>query len=242
MNGYQFLLYIGSYLCGGIPFGVIVARLKGVDLFSIGSGNIGATNVKRALGLKFALIVFVLDVAKGAVPACAARWLIPHELHGMPAQVYWFLAGLCAVLGHCLSPFLRFRGGKAVSTTLGMVFGAAPPVAACGFSMFLLLLITTRYMSLASLIAVSSSIVFGWLLPGQARELVPLYVLLTVFVTIRHRPNIRRLINGSEPRFRFRDDADGETKLSKPDTNSSAGQNQPGPNNGREAETIESTG
>jgi glycerol-3-phosphate acyltransferase PlsY len=195
------LLYLGSYLCGGIPFGVIFAKMKGIDLLKVGSGNIGATNVKRALGAKFAFCVFLLDVAKAAVPAALARLVVQHELHGVPAQVFWVLAGLMAVFGHCVSPFLRFKGGKGVSTALGMVLGAAPMVALCGFSLFLVLLFTTGYMSLASIIAVSSAIVFGWVLPGQARELLPLYVLLSVFVAIRHKPNIIRLMNGTEPKF-----------------------------------------
>jgi len=199
------LLYIGSYLCGGIPFGVIFARLKGIDLLSVGSGNIGATNVKRALGTRFALLVFVLDVSKAAVPAAIARLVVTHQLHGIPAQVFWFLAGLVAVFGHCISPFLKFKGGKGVSTALGMVVGAAPMVAACAFSLFLILLFTTRYMSLASLIAVSSAMLFGWVLPGQSRELLPLYILLSVFVLIRHRPNIRRLRDGTEPKFSFKE-------------------------------------
>jgi len=208
------LLYLGSYLCGGIPFGVVFAKMKGVDLLKVGSGNIGATNVKRALGTKFAYIVFVLDVAKAAVPAYAAKFVIDQPYFGLPAQVFWILAGLFAVFGHCVSPFLRFKGGKGVSTALGMVVGAAPPVAACGFGLFLVLLFATRYMSLASLIAVSSSIVTGWFLPGQARELLPLYILLSVFVALRHRPNITRLLEGTEPRFSI-----NETK--NPDLDSS---------------------
>ncbi len=198
------LLVIASYLCGGIPFGVVIAKMKGIDLFKVGSGNIGATNVSRALGAKFAILVFILDVSKAAVPAFVARWIVPHDLYGMPAQFYWFLAGVMAVLGHCASPFLKFRGGKGVSTALGMVVGAAPAVAVCSFGLWWILLPVTGYMSLASVVAVSSSILFGWILPGQARELVPLYVLLSVFVAIRHLPNIRRLLKGTEPKFSFK--------------------------------------
>jgi len=199
------LLYVASYLTGAIPFGVIIARLKGIDLLKVGSGNIGATNVKRALGTKIALFVFFLDVMKATGPALVARLVVTHPYHGVPAQVYWFLAGLLAIFGHCVSPFLKFKGGKGVSTALGMVVGAAPVLAGCCFGLFLVLLATTRYMSLASLIAVSSAIVFGWFLPGQARELVPLYVVLSIFVAFRHRQNIRRLIDGTEPRFSFKE-------------------------------------
>ena len=199
------LLYLASYLIGAIPFGVVFARMRGIDLLKVGSGNIGATNVKRALGTKIALLVFVLDVLKATVPAVAARFVVIHPYHGVPAQVFWFLAGLFAVLGHCVSPFLKFKGGKGVSTALGMVLGAAPLVAGCSFGLFLVLLFTTRFMSLASLIAVSSAIVFGWVLPDQARELVPLYVVLSIFVTYRHRQNIKRLREGTEPKFSFKE-------------------------------------
>ena len=197
------LLYLASYLCGGIPFGVLFAKRKGIDLMKVGSGNIGATNVKRALGSKIAFVVFVLDVAKSTVPCLIARLLVDHPLHGIPAQVFWFLAGLIAIFGHCVSPFLGFKGGKGVSTALGMVIGAAPLVASGCFGLFLVLLFTTRYMSLASIIGVGSATLFGWFFPGQARELVPVYALLTVFVIYRHKKNIARLRDGTEPKFSF---------------------------------------
>ncbi len=220
MKLHLFLLYLGSYLCGAIPFGVIIARLRGVDILAVGSGNIGATNVKRALGWRFAALVFVLDVSKAAVPSMVARLVVSHKYHGIPAQMFWFLAGITAVFGHCVSPFLKFKGGKGVSTALGMVVGTAPPVAAACFGLFLILLFLTRYMSFASLIGVSSSIAFGWFLPGQARELVPLYVLLSVFVAYRHTKNIKRLIDGTEPKFTFkdRDKPDGEDSPSTTET------------------------
>jgi glycerol-3-phosphate acyltransferase PlsY len=199
------LLYVASYICGGIPFGVVIAKLKGVDLLAVGSGNIGATNVKRALGTRFALLVFLLDVFKSTGPALVARIVVTQPYHGIPSQVFWFLAGLIAIFGHCVSPFLHFKGGKGVSTALGMVIGAAPTVAICCFSLFLVILFTTRYMSLASMVGVSSAIVFGWILPQQARELVPMYILLSVFVVYRHRQNIERLRLGTEPKFKLKE-------------------------------------
>ena len=204
------LLYLGSYLMGGIPFGVVFAKRKGIDLMNFGSGNIGATNVKRALGPKVAMVVFALDVLKATVPCLVARLVITHQTHGVPAQVFWFAAGLIAVFGHCVSPFLKFKGGKGVSTALGMVIGSAPLVASASFSLFLVLLVGTRYMSLASMIAVGSATLFGWFFPNQARELVPLYALLTLFVAYRHRNNIKRLMNGTEPKFVFGKDKSTE--------------------------------
>jgi len=197
------LLYLCSYLMGGIPFGVLFAKRKGIDLMTFGSGNIGATNVKRALGGKVAMAVFVLDVLKATIPCVAARFVIQHQSHGVPAQAFWMAAGLIAILGHCVSPFLKFKGGKGVSTALGMVIGTAPLVASASFGLFLVLLVSTRYMSLASMIAVGSAAVFGWFFPNQSRELVPLYILLTLFVAYRHRNNIKRLMDGTEPKFVF---------------------------------------
>ena len=222
-------LYVGSYLCGGIPFGVLFARRKGIDLMKFGSGNIGATNVKRALGSKVAMLVFALDVGKAAVPCLVARLVVTHPLHTVPAQVFWFAAGLIAVLGHCVSPFLGFKGGKGVSTALGMVIGSAPLVASASFSLFLVLLVATRYMSLASMIAVGSATLFGWFFPAQARELVPLYALLTVFVAYRHRNNIWRLMKGTEPKFSFgKDTSDGTNKDNATDSQTEPDTGKPG--------------
>src|SRR5689334_13874075 len=110
-----------SYLIGAIPFGVIVARMQGIDIMSVGSKNIGATNVMRVLGKKWGIFVLLLDVAKGCVPA-----LVVWKLTG--SQEMSILSGLVAVLGHCVSPFLRFRGGKGIATGLGAMLGSMPPV------------------------------------------------------------------------------------------------------------------
>lgn len=194
------LLFLGAYLLGGIPFGVLVCRAYGIDLFKVGSGNIGATNVKRALGNKAAYGVFLLDMMKGLVPALVGRVLIHEPIGVFAPQTLWFLAGVAAIVGHSASPFLRFKGGKGVSTAMGAVVGAAPIVAVACFSLFLVLLFTTHYMSLASILAVSSSVGFGFL-PGETRQLVIVYLLLSSFVVYRHKPNIVRLANGTEPKF-----------------------------------------
>ena len=117
------VLFTAAYFLGGIPFGVVVARAKGVDIMKFGSGNIGATNVMRALGAPLGIFVFVLDVIKGTIPSLAARWLLPHPWGPVDAQVLWMGAGLMAVLGHCLSPYLKFKGGKGVATAFGIGLG-----------------------------------------------------------------------------------------------------------------------
>lgn len=188
-------LFVASYLLGAVPFGVLIARSQGADLSKVGSGNIGATNVKRALGLKWALLVFALDVLKGFAPVFAARYVDTHPW-------MWYLVGLAAIAGHCASPFLKFKGGKGIATSLGMVFAASPLVAAAGFVVFLLCLVISRYVSMSSIIAVGCSVIVAVVLKDWAY--VAVGSLLFVFVLYTHRANIQRLMNGTENRFDFK--------------------------------------
>src|SRR5947209_7829032 len=110
-----YLAVLLSYMLGAVPFGFVIARLRGVDIFSAGSGNIGATNVGRVLGRKFGLLVFVLDFLKGAVPTALVRAYLPTEPWAAVA------AGLAAFVGHMFPVYLRFRGGKGVATGTGVV-------------------------------------------------------------------------------------------------------------------------
>lgn len=190
-----------GFLFGSLPFGYLIARRKGIDIFSVGSGNPGATNVWRVLGWKQGLLVFVLDVGKGTGAVYLARSLMPAGALGAPAEVIWFGAGILAVLGHCFSPWIRFRGGKGIATLLGAALGAAPAVAFGGLGIFLVVWAVTRYVSLASIVSVAAAAVLAWFIPGEARELVPVYVAILVFVVYRHRGNIRRLMSGDEPKF-----------------------------------------
>lgn len=189
--------FVGAYLLGSIPFAVIITRYYGIDIFRVSSGNPGATNVARALGWKKAWPVLVLDIAKGLLPALFGRFV----LH---AGQEWCLAlGLAAVIGHCLSPFLKFKGGKGIATTLGAVLGAAPIVALGGFGVFLLIFLATRYISLASMAGVATTVVLGAFVPGESRWLVPAYALLLVWIVFRHKANVMRLLKGEEPKFYF---------------------------------------
>lgn len=185
-----------AYMFGAIPFGVIVARRYGVDIFKVGSGNPGATNVWRSCGKKAGLLVFALDVIKGVLPVLLARAFDPR-------QEVWFAIGLIAVLGHCLSPFVGFKGGKGISTTLGAILAAAPLVALGGFALFLVALAITRYVSLASILGVTTAVILSATLPHQSKALIPFYGLLWLFIVIRHRANIKRLMNGTESKFSF---------------------------------------
>jgi glycerol-3-phosphate acyltransferase PlsY len=131
----------GSYLIGGIPIGLLIARSRGVDLRKIGSGNIGATNVFRALGAKLGLLSFALDVLKGFLPPLlAARAL---------GVTGWALgaAGMATVVGHCFSPYLRFAGGKGVATSLGIALALYWPAGAFPFALWIAITAVTRYVS-----------------------------------------------------------------------------------------------
>lgn len=188
---------IVGYLLGALPFGVMVARWHGVDIFKVGSGNPGATNVKRSVGRGAGNLVFALDFLKGVV---AALWV--RLLSDDPALLVWLgLAGLtAAILGHSFSVFIGFRGGKGVATTLGGAIALMPAAALIGVVVWIVLFYTTRYVSLASIgLAVTLPVVV-YLRDG----LSPLFgfsALLALFVVVRHRENIVRLIRGTENRF-----------------------------------------
>ena len=196
-------LLLASYLLGAIPFGYLVAKARGVDILKAGSGNIGATNVGRVLGKGPGLAVWGLDVLKSLLPTLAARALLPHGVGPLAPETSWFLVGLAAVVGHCASPFLGFRGGKGISTALGAIVGTAPLVAVLCFALFAGVLATTRYMAIASTVGIVSVVLFGWLF-HLSPQILPVFALAALFVAYRHRSNFRRLREGTEPRFSFK--------------------------------------
>jgi glycerol-3-phosphate acyltransferase PlsY len=187
------LLTLGSYFLGAVPFGVLVARARGIDIMSVGSGNTGATNVARVLGWKLGLTVFVLDVLKGVVPCVVASALTGKE----EASI---IMGVVAVIGHTFSPFLRFKGGKGVATSLGVLFGATPLVGAIALAAFVAMFLTTRIVSVSSLFAAVAVLVSGWLM-GQPWFFFAVFGPLTLYLFVRHRANIGRLLKGEEPKL-----------------------------------------
>lgn len=204
MNVLQLILPIAAYLLGSIPFGVLVARSKGIDIMSVGSGNVGATNVYRTLGWGPGLLVFFLDVAKGALPALVTNILLGDK-------VFSFGVGMVAVLGHGFSPWLKFKGGKGIATGLGALLGSSPLVACTVLGVFAVVLAVSRYVSLASILAAGSLVGFGVLFRDPVPMLIG-YALLFVFVVVKHSSNIRRLIAGTERRFSFRSSPSAPTE------------------------------
>ena len=182
-----------SYLFGALPIGLLVGRMvKGIDVRDYGSGNIGASNVWRTLGPFWGVAVFLFDFCKGFFPT-----LLAGRVHDVSP---WLpvLVGLAAILGHNFSPFLRFKGGKGVATSLGVVYGLSPPAAAVGFAVWGLCLLVTRYISVSSMIA---AVVTSLVLIGLNRDLphVLFALLVAFFVVIKHRSNMARLKAGTEP-------------------------------------------
>jgi len=205
---------IGAYLLGSIPFGLLIAKAHGKDLRSIGSGNIGATNVSRALGRKWAYICFVLDVLKGMVPMLATLSLTrPLSTQSQTEKVImlwlWLAVGCAAILGHIFPIYVKFKGGKGVATSFGVALGLWPYYTICAsfaVAIWVVVVLIWRYVSLASICA---SISFPLVLllaiilrPGwDFISLWPLLIAATaipLMVIIRHRENIKRLLAGTE--------------------------------------------
>jgi acyl phosphate:glycerol-3-phosphate acyltransferase len=189
--GIELLLVVVAYLLGGIPFGILVTRLRGgVDLRRVGSGNIGATNVLRAVGKGAALLTLLGDIGKGALAVGLGRWA------GGSAELLAALA-LAAVLGHLFPLFAGFRGGKGVATTLGAVLAAMPAVGGLLLLVWLFAAALWRYSSLAALIAAAALPFLAWWLDGRL-PLVAVGAILFGLVAWRHLDNIRRLWRGTE--------------------------------------------
>jgi glycerol-3-phosphate acyltransferase PlsY len=186
-------LCAGAYMLGSIPSGMLVARLKGVDLRKVGSGNIGATNVARAMGKGWAIAVLAADAAKGFVPVWLGRRL------GLAPTVV-ALAGFLAIAGHMFTIFLRGRGGKGVATSLGVALALSPLVALIGFGAYVVVFAATRLSSLGSLLGVWT---FSTLIVARGAFPWPYDVLAlggAALVTLRHHENIGRLLRGEEKR------------------------------------------
>lgn len=181
-----------GYLLGSIPFGMVIARLLGLgDLRQIGSGNIGATNVLRTGSKRAALATVLLDSGKGALAVLLARCFA--------GDVAAMLAGGAAFLGHCFPVWLGFRGGKGVATFLGTLIALHWPLGLGACAIWLLTAIISRISSLSALMAAAFAPVLAWAM-GRS-DLILICLFITALIFIRHRTNITRLLDGSEPRI-----------------------------------------
>src|SRR5271163_140272 len=203
-----------AYLLGSIPFGYLLVRLfRKEDIRTVGSGNIGATNVLRSGAKGLGALTFLLDAAKGYVAVFAAGWLLawlaaPPTLSLQNTKA---LAAFFAVLGHMYPVWLRFRGGKGVATAFGVFLALSPQAALAGLAIFVVVFVIWRYVSLASIVsAVAFPIAALFLTRGQRTPIfTTVVVLIPLLVIVKHRENIARLLKGAEYRF-------GKPKPEKP--------------------------
>lgn len=196
------LALITSYLLGSVPFGLLLGFLAGTDIRQHGSKNIGATNVFRVCGKKLGILAFFLDFLKGLVPTV---WLWQLSGDWPPAPYAAIFAGIAAVLGHNFPIWLKFRGGKGVATSAGVVAGLMWLPFVIAFTIFIIVVAVFHYISIGSMLAsVSLVIAVFFTLPDPLGTNLPLFVLavlLCIMLIFRHRNNIERILNGTENRF-----------------------------------------
>ena len=184
-------LILFAYLMGSIPTGVILARSFGdIDLRKVGSGNIGATNVSRALGRKFGLITLLGDMSKGLLPVLLARWLVESE-------ILILTVAFVAFLGHLYPVYLRFKGGKGIATALGVFLGLTPLAALLALGLWLICFIIWRISSLSSLIAATAMPIIVGLL-NDSWLYLSFSLIITALIFYTHRENIQKLIEGTK--------------------------------------------
>ncbi len=199
-----------AYLSGSIPFGLIIGKAKGIDPRTRGSGNIGASNLGRLLGPKYFAIVFTLDLLKGALPTLAAGAVIGFRTDDRQTCLLWIAVAAAAVLGHVFSVFLKFKGGKGVATTAGVILGVYPYFTFAGLiaiTIFIIVFRVTRYISVGSILAALSFpaayIAIGinrWPMTEAQLPLLCFAVLIPLLIIYKHRANIARLRAGTELR------------------------------------------
>ncbi|MGC4017330.1 MAG: glycerol-3-phosphate 1-O-acyltransferase PlsY [Luteolibacter sp.] len=216
-----------AFLLGSIPFGLLIAKAKGIDIRQHGSGNIGATNVLRVVGKKYGITCLFLDALKGLIPTLLGITLIRYagaseamtikpllskaiEVVQWKAQLFQVITGLFAILGHNYSPWVGFKGGKGIATSAGVLIALMPAGVVILIVVWLLLFLTTRYVSVASIgaaallpvIMITGSAVHGKLANGTwNKPLFAFSVVIAVLAIWKHRANIQRLRNGTENRF-----------------------------------------
>ena len=190
------LALLASYLLGAIPTSYLAGKFfRGIDLRQHGSGNLGATNLYRTLGAKFAVPVALFDMAKGAVPVMVIAPLVSSS------RYFAVLCGIMAVLGHVFSVFVQFRGGKGVATASGVMLGLTPWAVLVALAVWLIVLRLSGYVSLGSMVGAIVLPVAAWFLHPLQRDIIWIQVLVALAIIWLHRANIKRLLAGTENRF-----------------------------------------
>lgn len=198
-----------AYLLGSIPFGFLIAKSRGIDIRTVGSGNIGATNVFRSLSKKLGVLTFALDFLKGTCGAALlpvlAMGLGPEPLTGLPRDILPVFCGALTIVGHNWTCFLGFKGGKGIATSAGMLIGLSPLAVTLGLTVWFITFLTTRYVSVASICAALTLAIVVWPLHLKTYGVwfPAVLTLLACLAIWKHRANIARLRAGTESRFDF---------------------------------------
>ncbi len=207
-------------MIGSIPVGYIIARAKGVDIRTEGSGNVGATNVNRVLGASAGVYTLVGDICKGLLGVSLVyllsqtQYQVPQHI-GFTTESFAPSVGFFTILGHCFSPFLKFKGGKGVATSLGVFLLVCPLYLLVAVGLFAILVKATRYVSLGSLSAALILPVLVLMFEGSQNPILLLSTLLTAaLVVFRHIGNIKRLLNGTESKLKIKKKEDAEARQS----------------------------
>jgi glycerol-3-phosphate acyltransferase PlsY len=186
------LLILGSYLFGNINPAIIITRIKkGIDIRSVNSQNAGATNVTLTLGFKYGIFIALLDIFKGVLPVLIARLLFPSN------DAYWFLAGFFVLIGHIFPAIYQFRGGKGTATLIGVLFTTMPLYAGLLFTLSVILLLTTKYIAIPSLVAVIITPIYLYFstMSNEALWLMIIFMFVSIY---KHRSNIINILTGKE--------------------------------------------
>ena len=189
----EILLIVLGYLLGSVPVGFILGSRSGIDVRKSGSGNVGATNVARVVGKRQGTLTLIADVAKGFLPVFLAMQLGAS----LAATI---LVGMAAFLGHLFPIFLKFKGGKGVATGLGVFLALAPMATLVLVALFGVAVLTSRLVSLSSILTALAAPIVFWLFAYRPL-VVGMAAFIALAITWRHQSNIRRMMNGSEPRF-----------------------------------------
>ena len=192
-----------AYLLGSIPTGFLVAKARGVDIRTVGSGNIGATNAFRVLGKGFGIFVLLMDAFKGWVAVIIGASVVEQLLPGAPLGYLRLTAGVAAILGHNFTCWLNFKGGKGIATSAGVLIALVPTALAIILAIFIILFVTTRYVSIGS-IGAAFSLPFATWFTTRDVGLTAVMSAIGALAILKHRKNIQRLLNGTENRIQFK--------------------------------------
>jgi len=204
-----------SYLIGAIPFSLIIAKCHGVDVRKVGSGNVGATNVLRSVGKAAGISALLLDALKGFAPTFFIPLLLRERVEVNPEALTGIVCTVAAVCGHVWPVYLKFRGGKGIATSAGALIALAPMAVLIGFSAWVIVFVSTRYVSLASIIAAAIIPVVGWYAYRSEGIMLPIALTaIGILAIAKHHSNIRRLLQGKESRISFR----SKSRVTAPDS------------------------